>query len=82
MNTIISEDDHWTTKNLKKRKSPKHVMLKDLLNREENSWGDAFKELNGNSKKYTYNKYETVKNKIDPLLTEDHYTVTRRKQNN
>ncbi len=77
MNTIISEDDHWTTKNLKKRKSPKHAMLKDLLNREENSWGDAFKELNGNSKKYTYNKYETVKNKIDPLLTEDHYTATR-----
>ena len=37
MNTIISEEDHWTTKTLKRKKKANHEMLNALLNREEES---------------------------------------------
>ena len=37
MNTIISKEDHWTTKTLKRKKKANHEMLNTLLNREEES---------------------------------------------
>ena len=58
MNTIISEEDHWTTKTLKRKKKANHEMLNTLLNREKESWGDTYKKLNENSRKYTYTKHE------------------------
>ena len=33
MNIIINEEDHWTTKTLKKGKKINHEMLNSLLNR-------------------------------------------------
>ena len=52
-------------------------MLNSLLNREEESWGDAYKKLNKQSRKYTYRKHEKKKNKEDPLLMEEHHTATK-----
>ena len=50
MNAIISEEDHWTTKTLKRKKKVNHEMLNTLLNREEESWGNTYKKLNKNSR--------------------------------
>ena len=77
MNTIINEENHWTTKTLKKEKKINHEMLNSLLNKEEESWGDTFKKLNEQSRKYTYTKHEKKKNKEDPLLMEEHHTATK-----
>ena len=77
MNAIINEEDHWTTKTLKKGKKINHEMLNSLLNREEESWGDAYKKLNKQSRKFTYMKHEKKKNKEDPLLMEEHHTATK-----
>ena len=41
------------------------------------SWGDTFKKLNEQSRKYTYTKHERKKNKEDPLLMDEHCTATR-----
>ena len=77
MNAIINEEGHWTTKTLKKGKKINHEMLNSLLNREKESWGDAYKKLNKQSRKYIYMKHEKKKNKEDPLLIEEHHTATR-----
>ena len=77
MNAIIGEEDHWTTKTLKRKKKANHEMLNALLNREEESWGDTYKKFNEHNRKYTYTKYENKKDKEDPLLIEEHYMATR-----
>ena len=70
MNAIINET-------LKKGKKINHDMLNSLLNREEESWGDVYKKLNKQSRKYTYMKHEKKKHKEDPLLMEEHHTATK-----
>ena len=37
INAIIGEEDHWTTKTLKRKKKANHEMLNTFLNRKEES---------------------------------------------